>query len=258
MYDKPAEQLDAEIWRKYNESHDPELRNTIVMHYAYIVKYTVMQMRSMFKNYAEQEDLMNEGLVALMESIDKYDIDREIKFETYASIRVKGAIIDYIRKQDWVPRRIRKTAKDIENAISELWCKNNRQPTDEELAEHLGVTVDELHANMAQTYAANVVSFEEVVQEGFSLAENLASLKNKSIEDHPEDSLFSKELRQTITETIENLPEKERLVVAMYYYENLKLKEIAEVIGVSESRVCQIHSSAIIKLKRTIGEYIRN
>ena len=226
------------------------------MHYSYIVKYMVIKMGGMFRSVADQDDLINEGIVALMDAVERYDMDREVKFETYASIRVKGAIIDYIRKQDWVPRRVRKNARNLENAISTLWAEFGRQPTDEELASHLGISTDELHSNMAQTHNASIVSFEELLEEGVAGAE-IAASNMSTAADAPEEALFSSEFKEVLTKTIEQLPEKEKLVVAMYYFEHLKLREIAEVLQVSESRVCQLHTSAIAKMKKKIEAYIK-
>ena len=258
MYNKPEKPIDKEIWQQYKATGDAALRDMLILHYSYVVKYTVMQLRGSFKNLAEQDDLISEGLIALMDAVEKFDTARDVKFETYASIRVRGSIIDYIRKQDWVPRRVRKNAKDIENATTALWANNDRHPTDEELAEYLNISVDELHSNIAQSYSASILSFEEIVQESMTGAESEISLRQSSDSDMPEASLFTKELREVLVATIEKLPPKEKLVVAMYYYENLKLKEIATVMEVSESRVCQMHTSAIAKLKKTIGEYIQD
>lgn len=256
LFVKPQTQIDYQTWKQYSQTKDPALRNEIVMHYSYIVKFIVIKMSSMFRSVAEQDDLINEGIVALMDAVERYDIDREVKFETYASIRVKGAIIDYVRKQDWVPRRVRKNARNLEDATSTLWAQLGRQPTDEELAESLNISIEELHNNMAQAYHANIISFEELLEEGVAGAE-IAAANMSSSADAPEEALFSQELKDVLSNTIEQLPEKERLVVAMYYFEHLKLREIAEVLQVSESRVCQLHTSAVAKMKRTVEAYIK-
>ncbi len=254
LFIKPETQIDRDTWKRFKETGDPALRNEIILHYSYIVKYTVLRMRGMFRSVADQEDLINEGLVALMDAVERYSIDREVKFETYASIRVKGSIIDYVRKQDWVPRRVRKNAKDIDNAISAFWAEQNRQPSDEELATSLGISLEELQTNMAQSYNASIISFEELLADGLSGIESaMASLPAT---DAPEEALFAGELKQLLSGTIDTLPPKEKQVIAMYYFENLKLKEIAEVLSVSESRVCQMHTSALAKLKKAMESYI--
>ncbi len=257
LYTKPENKIDVSAWREYKRTGDLQLRNQIILHYSYIVKYAVINMRNMFKNIAEQEDLINEGIVALMDAIERYNPDKEVKFETYASIRVRGAVIDFIRRQDWVPRRVRKNAKDTETAVANLWAEYNRQPTDEEVAGYLGITVDELRTNMAQSYSASVVSFEELIQDNLAGLDTFVSPESGSAEDMPEEALSSKEFKDVIAQTIDKLPPKEKLVVAMYYYENLKLKEIAQVLEVSESRVCQLHTSAIAKLRRSIEVYVK-
>ncbi|MFA9379950.1 MAG: sigma-70 family RNA polymerase sigma factor [Acetanaerobacterium sp.] len=253
---KPQNQIEYETWQQYKQIRDPALRNEIVVHYTYIVKYIVIKMGGMFRSVADQDDLINEGIVALMDAVERFDMDREVKFETFASIRVKGAIIDFIRKQDWVPRRVRKNARDLENAITTLWVQLNRQPTDAELAHYLDVSVEKLHTNMAQSHNASVVSFEELIEEGVSGVEAHAAQRG-AVCDAPEESLFSSELKDVLADAIEMLPPKERLVVAMYYYENLKLREIAEVLKVSESRVCQLHTSAIAKMKKSVEGYMK-
>ncbi len=256
LFTKPENQIDYETWQHYRQTQDPALRNEIVMHYSYIVKYIVIKMGTLFRGVGDQDDLINEGIMALMDAVERYDEDREVKFETYASIRVKGAIIDFIRRQDWVPRRVRKNARDMEHAITSLWSKLGRQPTDQELAERLSITMDELNANRAQTYSASILSFEELLEDGVAGAE-VAAANMSAVADAPEEALFATEFRELLSGTIDQLPEKERLVVAMYYYENLKLREIAEVLQVSESRVSQLHTVALAKMRKTVEAYIK-
>lgn len=252
---KPTTSIDRETWQRYAQTKDPALRNELVMHYSYVVKYIVMKMGGMFRGVTDQDDLVNEGIVALMEAVERYDAEREVKFETYASIRVKGAVIDYIRKQDWVPRRVRKNARNLENALSVLWTELGREPTDQELAGYLGITETELHDTVAQSHNASVLSFEELLEDGVASAESAAASLG-SVADLPEDALYASELKSVLTKSIDRLPPKEKLVVAMYYFEHLKLREIAQVMQVSESRVCQLHTSALAKMRKNIEPYV--
>ena len=208
-----------EIWEKYKETHDINIRNDLIIKYSYIVKCIASQMRGMYKTFADMDDVVNHGIITLIEAIEKFDIDRGIKFETYASIRVKGAIIDFIRKQDWVPRRVRKTAKDIEDTISLLWTELGRKPTEEEIAEKLGISVDELHKNFSETYGFNMLSYEELVYEKLQDIERNSINTGESSSDLPGHDLQKRELKTVIAKSIDGLSEKERIVVSLYYYE---------------------------------------
>ena len=184
-----------------------------------------------------------------MNSIDRFDYTRDIKFETFASIRVRGAMIDYLRKQDWVPRTVRKNLKDIDAAYAEMQNNLGRVPTDEEIAERLNLSTDDYYEALSNTYAANILSLEELI------AENVSNLIPAS-DVTPEDNYEHKELSEMMERAIDMLSDKERTIISLYYYEGLKAKQIAAILEVSESRVSQLHSKALTKLKYSLQSYI--
>lgn len=246
--------ITMETWEEYLANRDVDLRNEIVMAYANLVKIIALRMRGVYKNYAQLDDVVNQGMIALIDAVEKYDPTRNIKFETFASIKVKGSIIDFIRTQDWIPRRLRKLSGDLEQTYYHLCTQLERQPTHAELAKAMSLTTEQLDRVMEQTYNFNLLSYEEVVwQKLTTVGEDLSEDR---AEDSPEGNLMENELRHQLGQAIDALNERERTVISLYYYEKLKLKEIAEVLGVSESRVSQIHSAAILKMKNTMKTYI--
>ena len=252
----PEEQgsISVETWEKYLSTRDMALRNQIVMAYANLVKIIALRMRGIYKNYAQLDDVLNQGMIALIDAVEKYDPARNIKFETFASIKIRGAIIDYIRSQDWVPRRLRKLSSDLEQTYLQLCNQLDRQPTHSELAKAMKLTAEQLDRVMEQTYNFHLLSYEEVVwQRLSSVGDDFAEDQTA---DSPEGNLMEHELRQQLRQAVDSLNERERTVISLYYYEKLKLKEIAEVLGVSESRVSQLHSAALLKMKQTMQDYI--
>ncbi|MCL2056397.1 MAG: FliA/WhiG family RNA polymerase sigma factor [Oscillospiraceae bacterium] len=252
---EPVNVISSELWGQYLEDRSVELRNELVLHYSQLVKCIALRMRGTFKNYAQLDDVVNQGIIALIDAVEKYDPARNIKFETFASIKVKGSIIDYIRSQDWIPRRLRKLSRDLEDMNSKLCTDLGRQPTHQELAKEMDMTPGQLDRVMEQTYSFNLLSYEEVVWQKMSSV-GYDDFASDSAEESPERKLMEDELRVQLTGSIDALNERERTVISLYYYERLKLKEIAAVLGVSESRVCQIHSAAIVKMKKYMHEYI--
>lgn len=244
----------AEIWEAYLRTRDRDLRNDIVLHYSGLVKYIAARMRGVYRNYAQMDDVVNQGIIALIDAVEKFEPSRGIKFETFASIKVKGAIIDFIRSQDWIPRRLRKMAGDLEQAYNRLHTELGRQPTNSEVAEAMNITPEQLDRVMEQTYNFNMLSYEEVVWQKMTGMGDEPAADN--VEDCPEQKLMEEELRRQLAMSLEKLNERERTVISLYYYDKLKLKEIADVLGVSESRVCQIHSASILKMKNAMQEYI--
>jgi RNA polymerase sigma factor for flagellar operon FliA len=246
--------ISMDTWEEYLSTRDMELRNQIVMAYANLVKIIALRMRGIYKNYAQLDDVLNQGIIALIDAVEKYDPARNIKFETFASIKVRGAIIDFIRAQDWVPRRLRKLSSDLEQTYFQLCNQLERQPTHGELAKAMELTAEQLDRVMEQTYNFHLLSYEEVVwQKLSSVGEDLSEDRAA---DSPEGNLMEQELHHQLRQAIDALNERERTVISLYYYEKLKLKEIAEVLGVSESRVSQIHSAAILKMKQTMQNYM--
>jgi RNA polymerase sigma factor for flagellar operon FliA len=243
-----------DILKRYKESGDPDLRNDLVIRYSYIAKTVAQQMRGIASNYADVEDIVNQGVLTLIDCIERFEPDKEVKFESYAFMRIRGAIIDFIRKQDWRPRRVRKTAKEVAAAYDELSNTLLREPTDKEISSFLNISEDELQKHYSEFSRAMVVSFESML-ENASQTDILPDLSDGM--DQPEQTLFKQELKEQLVMAIDELTEREKLVISLYYYENLKLAEISKVLGVSESRVCQIHSKALGKLKDKMDCYVK-
>ena len=239
--------------RQYKETKDKALRNKLVLHYMSIVKYAAVSTRNMYLKFTDADDIINEATIALIEAIDSFDLERKVKFETYAAIRVRGAIIDYIRRQDIIPRSIRKFSRDMNTVFSELYNKLGRDPTTEEMASAMRLSVERFNSLAAQASPAAALSFEEMINGGFDIADHVEGDVWEA-----EKSVYAQELSNCLVKSIDMLKEQERTVVSLYYYEKLKLNEIADVLSVSESRVCQIHAKAIAKLRHFMTEYMEN
>lgn len=233
------------LWSRYSKERSLELKNKLVLHYIDRVKSIVLRMMPNYKGYSNYDDMLSCGILGLMDAIEKFDTSRQVKFEYYASMRIKGEIIDYIRKQDWAPSSLRRKIKNISNAYSELENSLHREPMDSEVAEYLGMGEDELQKTLEKSQMFNIVYFEEMTQADHPW-ENSVQDQNDSMEEKME----TNEMVKTLEDIIEALPEKEKLVVTLYYYEEMTLKEIARVMSVSESRVSQIHSKAVMKLRK--------
>jgi RNA polymerase sigma factor for flagellar operon FliA len=239
-----------DLWKSYAQTKDIETRNYILMEYLYIVKIHAARMYAAYRNFADQDDIISCGSLALLNSIDRFDYTRDIKFETFASIRIRGAMIDYMRKQDWVPRTVRKNIKDIDAAYAELLRELGREPSDEEIAEKLEIEIDDYYDTLSKSYSTNILSIEELI------ADNVNNSLIPSSDITPESEYETKELEEQMAHAVDSLNEKERTVVSLYYYEGLKAKQIAAILEISESRVSQIHSKALIKLKYVLQKYI--
>jgi len=240
-----------ELWMDFVHTRDVEIRNSILLNYVHLVKYIVHRMAPSYQNYIDYDDLMSYGILGLMDAIEKYDVGKGVKFETYASLRIRGAIIDQIRKQDWIPRSVRRKVKAIEECYRQLEMELSRPATDEEVAGRLQMSIEDLRKVLDESYTYNLLSFEEVVR-NVSQRDSLFPKDFRS----PEERMTERELREVLRDTLEKLSEKERLVITLYYFEELTLKEIGRVLEVSESRVSQIHSKALIKLKTKLQEYL--
>jgi len=244
----------AQLWEQYTATKTPEARNDIVMNYLGLVKGIALRLRGVYKNYAQLDDVINQGIIALIDAVEKYDTGRNIKFETFASIKVKGAIIDFIRGQDWIPRRLRKLSGELEQTYGRLASQLGREPTHAETAKEMGLSIEQLDRVVEQTQSFNMLSYEELVWQKMSAMGDEPA--DEGTTDSPEGKLMESELSAQLAGALDKLGERERTVISLYYHEGLKLKEIAQVLGVSESRVCQIHSAAILKMKATMKQYI--
>ena len=243
------------LWREYRRNRDQGLRDRLVLTYAPLVKYVAGRVGSGLPAHVEESDLVQYGLLGLMAAIERYDPDRDVKFETYAMARIKGSIIDELRAMDWVPRSVRARAREIERAIAELEKRLMRAPTDEEIAAKVGLTEDELAEALSEISRSSIAALDELWTVSSSGGDQIALID--TIEDteapDPQGSLSATEMREAIGEAIARLPEREKLVVTLYYYEELTLREIGEVLGVTESRVSQLHTKAILRLKARLS-----
>lgn len=243
------------LWEDYAKSKSPEVRENIILEYAPLVKVVAGRL-SMYLGYnVEYEDLVSYGIFGLIDAIDKFDCLKDVKFETYASLRIRGAILDQIRKMDWIPRTIRQKQKRIDAAIKEIEAQYGRSATDEEIAKRLGITDDEYLDWQSQMKITNVVSLNEFLEQGSEVSNEAGSTRSSTF-DSPEEILEREELKKMLAQALELLTEKERKVVLLYYYEDLTLKEISNILEVSESRISQLHTRALQKMRGKMGDYI--
>ena len=238
------------LWQEYRKSQDQELRDRLILTYAPLVKFVAGRVGASLPAHVDEQDLVSYGLLGLIGAIERFDPSREIKFETFAMARIRGAIIDELRSLDWVPRSVRTRARQIERAIAALEKELHRAPTDEEIAKKLGVTEEELDDSLLEISRSSVGALDELWSPsggGDSIA-LIDTIEDESGPD-PETTLEQTEVKEALAEAISDLPEREKLVVTLYYYEELTLREIGEVLGVTESRVSQLHTKAILRLK---------
>lgn len=238
--DKSIEQL----WQEFANERTLDLKNELVLYYLPQVKNIVLRLMPTYKAYSNYDDMLSCGILGLMDAIEKFDINRDVKFEYYAAMRIRGEIIDNIRKQDWAPSSLRRKIKAISQAYYDLENRYNREPTDKEVADYLDMDEEDLHSTLGKSQMFNIIHFEELVQ-----SDNVWELSIQNQSASIEEEVENREIVKMLGEIIENLPEKERLVVTLYYYEEMTLKEVAAVLGVSESRVSQIHSKAVMKMR---------
>ncbi len=240
------------LWIKYSKTKDFEIRQTLIVNYLSLVKFVAGRVSLQVGNYIEYDDLVSFGTFGLIDAIDKYDYSLGNKFETYASLRIRGAILDNIRKQDWVPRSIRQKTKQLQNAYVQFENEHGRDPSDKELAAMLGMTVEQVDEVLAKTKINNFISLDEYVEQNNDELPNSSSIRQLNL---PEKELDKKEMIKELSAAIEKLTEKEKYVVSLYYFDDLTLKEISKVLEVSESRVSQIHSKALFKLENKLTNY---
>ncbi len=239
-----TEQSAQRLWQKYDRERTLENKNELVLHYLPQVKSIVLRLMPIYKAYSNYDDMLSCGILGLMDAIEKYDTKRDVKFEYYAAMRIKGEIIDNIRKQDWAPSSLRRKIKAISQAYYDLENRYNREPTDKEVADYLNIDEDDLFSTLGKSQMFNIIHFEELIQN-----DAVWELGIQSQGLSPEEEVESREMVHILGDLIDNLPEKEKLVITLYYYEEMTLKEVAAVIGVSESRISQIHSKAVMRLR---------
>ena len=244
-----------ELWLEFRRTGDQKIRDRLILTYAPLVKYVAGRLGSGLPAHVDEGDLVSYGLLGLIGAIERYDPARDVKFETYAMARIKGQIIDELRSMDWVPRSVRARARHIERAIGELEARLGRAPTDEEIAKKLGVTEEELEESLGEIARSSIAALDELWTVSGSGGDQVALID--TIEDEgapdPQGTLSVTEQKEALADAIARLPEREKLVVTLYYYEELTLREIGEVLGVTESRVSQLHTKAILRLKAHIA-----
>jgi RNA polymerase sigma factor for flagellar operon FliA len=246
----------AVLWKDYKASKDEKLRERLILHYSPLVKYVAGRVGVGLPPNIEQADLVSYGIFGLIDAIEKFDLERAIKFETYAISRIKGAIIDELRSIDWIPRSVRYKAREVEKAYAALEAKLHRSPTEAEVAEELGIKLEELHTIFSQVSFVNVVALDELLSAGGEKGDKLSlvdTLEDTKAED-PVAAFETEETKYLLAKAINTLPEREKIVVTLYYYEGLTLAEIGQVLGVTESRICQMHTKAVLQLRGKINE----
>jgi len=243
-----------ELWRRYKESGDPNAREQLVLAFSPLVKYVAGRMSTGLPAHVEESDLISYGLLGLISAIERFDPSREIKFETFAMTRIKGSIIDELRSLDWVPRSVRAKAREIEKASAKLEHQLHRAPTDAEVAAELDLSIDEFQDALTRISNSSVVALDELWTLSDASGDQVSLLD--TIQDpeavDPAHAMDVTETKDRLADAIARLPEREKLVVALYYYENLTLREIGEVLGVTESRVSQLHTKAVLRLKSAL------
>lgn len=250
---------EEELWEEYRKTSDPKIREQFVKQYAPLVKYVAGKVMAGMPQNIEFEDLVSYGTFGLLDAIEKFDTTRDIKFKTYAITRIRGAIYDELRSMDWVPRSIRQKAKEIESAIVKLETKFGRAPQEDEIAKEMGIDADEFHQTLMKLSATSLVSINEPVflnddSDKVSIIETIESPDSLK----PDQIIEKEEVKGIIVKAIEDLPEKEKKVLILYYYEDLTLKEIGEVLNVTESRVSQLHTKAIFRLRAKLNQIREN
>ncbi len=243
------------LLEEYAKTKSPESREKIILEYAPLVKVVAGRL-SMYLGYnVEYEDMVSYGIFGLIDAIDKFDCLKEVKFETYASLRIRGAILDQIRRMDWIPRTIRQKQKKIEAVIREVEQTTGRSATDEEIARGLGISDDEYLDWQSQMKITGLVSLNEYMEQGSDVPRDYSRQTASGFET-PEERVEKAELTKVLGEALELLTEKEQKVITLYYYEELTLKEISNILEVSESRVSQLHTRALQKMKTKMGSYM--
>ena len=243
-----------ELWERFKSSADGDARDGLILHYSALVKFVAGRLRAGLPRSVDPQDLISYGTFGLIDAIDKFDLERGYKFETYAVNRIKGAILDELRALDWVPRSVRARAREIQRSLAELEHGLQRTPTDEELAQHMTIPVDTLQGHLSEISTLGFVALDELLNP----AERDSSAVRDVLADprapDPSGSFEREETRYLLADSVNRLADRERLVVTLYYYEGLTLAEIGKVLSVTESRVCQIHTKAVMSLRNRLME----
>jgi RNA polymerase sigma factor for flagellar operon FliA len=239
---------DQKLWEQYKINHDQRIKDALIMKYSSFVKYVAGRIAVNLPSNVEFDDLVSYGILGLIDAIDKYDSERNVKFKTYAKTRIRGAIFDELRVLDWTPRSIRQKARKLEKAYAKLEGKLGRDAKDEEIAEYLNIDISELHKLFDETKKSLLLSLDEIFyddEEGSSRFDFIEDQKS----DNPQSKIEEAEAKKILADAISKLSDRERMVITLYYYEELTSKEIGKILGVSDSRVSQLHTKAILRLR---------
>ncbi len=246
------DRMKNKLWEEYSKLKSDNLREQLIIEYVPLVKLVAGRLNMYLGYTVEYDDLVSYGVFGLIDAIDKFDYGKGIKFETYASLRIRGSILDQIRKMDWIPRSVRQKQKQIETAIAKLEKEKGSNVHDVDIAEELGISLDEYRGWESQTNISNIASLDEFMEQGTE--GSVKEFRNNTYIE-PEEAIDKAEVKQMLMDALELLTEKEKKVVLLYYYEDLTLKEVASVLEVSESRISQLHSKALEKMKKHLGRY---
>ena len=250
-----AEDSVSTIWSEFKRTGDRAVRNRLIEHYSPFVKYVAGRVMSGLPRHFDEDDLTSYGIIGLIDAIERFEPDRNLRFETYAIPRIKGAIIDELRSIDWVPRSVRSKARAVEQAVTHLETTLRRSPTEAEVANELQMSSADFHTAMRKISTAGVMALDEVPRGSGDRADR--STLGESLPDRsfgPVDTFEAKESKQALLDAVEGMPERERTVLTMYYYDGMTLTEIGSILGVTESRVCQIHTKALRQLRSRLAE----
>ncbi len=235
-----------ELWKQYQETRDLSIREALILEYSHLIKFIAGRLNIYFGSNVEYDDLVSFGVFGLIDAIDKFDLNKGVKFETYASLRIRGSIIDSIREMDWVPRSLRQKNKELEKAYREVENELGRSASDKDIAEKLNISMDDFHKLLNEVNVSSMVSLEDFLEQNYEIGMNSIS---SSKQDRPEHEAELNELSEILGDSIDKLPEKEKMVLTLYYFEELTLKEISAIMKVSESRISQLHTKAIMRLR---------
>ena len=247
------EEQKKKLWDAYKKNKTPEIREQLIIEYANLVNLVAGRMGMYLGYTVEYDDLVGYGIFGLIDAIDKFDLTKNVKFETYASLRIRGSILDQIRKMDWVPRTLRQRQKQMDSAAAKIETKEGRPATDVEIAKELNIAEEEYSGWKSEIQLANMISLDDYLEQSGDA--NIEPGGSQRFE-QPEKAIEKEELKQMLAEALKTLTEKECSVITLYYYEDLTLKEISQILGVSESRVSQLHSKALQKMRGKLGDSV--
>ncbi|MDP4179458.1 MAG: FliA/WhiG family RNA polymerase sigma factor [Bacillota bacterium] len=241
-----------DLWKQYSDNKDPVIREKLIIEYAHLIKYVAGRLSIYFGSNVEYDDLMGFGVFGLIDAIEKFDLSKGVKFETYASLRIRGSIIDSIREMDWVPRSLRQKNKELERVYFEIENQLGHSASDKEVADKLGISLDEFYKLLNDVSVSSMVSLEDFLEQNYEIGVDQPNSRN---EDKPESYIEIAELKEILSDAISKLPEKEKTVISFYYFEELTLKEISAIMKVSESRISQLHTKAILRLRGKLARH---